>query len=177
MENSFYYFFSAVPQVLGGVLALFGVFVVFKIQTLKAQLLGIGNAVILKIQDKINVLEIINNEDKRATLSNIQTYIEKSDIEGLYEIMKLLTNAQVTIFRDNYQATYSFLKDLINNTVKASIYTALVVVLTLALIPFGTFFLNHIILLYVLFAVVILAIGGCFYLFVSILKIALNTGK
>jgi hypothetical protein len=177
METSFYYFFSAVPQVLGGVLALFGVFVVFKIQTLKSQLLGIGNAVILKIQDKINVLEIINNEDKRATLSNIQTYIEKSDIEGLSEIMKLLTNAQVTIFRDNYQATYSFLKDLINNTVKASIYTALVVVLTLALIPFGTFFLNHIILLYVLFAAVILAIGGCFYLFVSILKIALNTGK
>jgi len=91
--------------------------------------------------------------------------------------MKLLTNAQVTIFRDNYQATYSFLKDLINNTLKASIYTALVVVLTLTLIPFGTFFLNHIILLYVLFAVVILAIGGCFYLLVSILKIALNTGK
>lgn len=41
MVNSFYYFFSATPQVLGGVLALFGVFVVFKIQELKAQLIGL----------------------------------------------------------------------------------------------------------------------------------------
>lgn len=177
MENSFYYFFSAVPQVLGGVLALFGVFVVFKIQTFKSQLLGIGNAVILKIQDKINVSEIINNEDKQTTLTNIQTYIEKSDVEGLSEIMKLLNNTQVTIFRDNYQIVHLLLKDLITKTIKASIYTALVVFFSLSLIPFGTFFLNHILLLYFLFAVVILAIGGCFYLFVSILKIALNTGK
>ena len=39
MESSFYYFFSSTPQVLGGVLALFGVFVIFKIQALKDELL------------------------------------------------------------------------------------------------------------------------------------------
>ena len=43
MENSFYYFFSAVPQVLGGVLALFGVFVLYKIQTLKDEQVSIAS--------------------------------------------------------------------------------------------------------------------------------------
>ena len=42
MSDSFYYFFSATPQVLGGILALFGVFVIFKIQTIKAELIASG---------------------------------------------------------------------------------------------------------------------------------------
>ncbi len=42
MNNSFYYFYSATPQVLSGVLALFGVFVIFKIQTIKSEILSIG---------------------------------------------------------------------------------------------------------------------------------------
>jgi len=38
MSNSFYYFFSTTPQVLAAILALFGVFVIFKIQTLEIKI-------------------------------------------------------------------------------------------------------------------------------------------
>ena len=48
MSNSFYYFFSATPQVLAGILALFGVFIIFKIQTLKSELIGIGQYILEK---------------------------------------------------------------------------------------------------------------------------------
>ena len=44
-NNSFYYFFSTVPQVLGAVLALFGVFVIFKIQTIQQDLLGLAKSI------------------------------------------------------------------------------------------------------------------------------------
>jgi hypothetical protein len=43
-SNSFYYFFSATAQVSGGILALYAVFVVFKIKTRKDELLGLGQA-------------------------------------------------------------------------------------------------------------------------------------
>jgi hypothetical protein len=67
MENSFYYFFSAVPQVLGGVLALFGVFVVFKVQSLKSQLLGIAKTFVQK-RDTFN-----NQSDKDCILNKKTT--------------------------------------------------------------------------------------------------------
>lgn len=39
MENSFFYFFSATPQALAAILALFGFFLVFKLQSLKEEML------------------------------------------------------------------------------------------------------------------------------------------
>jgi len=52
MENSFYYFFSATPQVLATILALFGFFLIFKIQALKDEL-------IVKASD---ILEYVNHK-------------------------------------------------------------------------------------------------------------------
>jgi hypothetical protein len=43
MENAYYYFFSATPQVLAGIIALFGVFVLFKLQALSNELSPIAN--------------------------------------------------------------------------------------------------------------------------------------
>ena len=45
MKDSFYYFFSATPQVLGAILALFGVFVIFKIDNLYKRLKSIGGII------------------------------------------------------------------------------------------------------------------------------------
>lgn len=177
MENSFYYFFSAVPQVLGGVLALFGVFVVFKVQSLKSQLLGIGNAVIIKAKTLNSVSQIVDGAWKSITISEIQSYVEKNDVEGLGDIIKSLSNVQFSVFRDNYLIIHSFLKSLITKTINASIYTATIVLIALTLIPFGTFFLNHKVLLYILFFAMLIAIGRCFYLFIDILKLSLNSTK
>ncbi|MEI6048534.1 MAG: hypothetical protein WCS03_06515 [Bacteroidota bacterium] len=50
MENSFYYFFSSTPQVLGGIWALFGVFVLFKIQSLTTDLISISKELLYWLQ-------------------------------------------------------------------------------------------------------------------------------
>jgi len=174
MENSFYYFFSATPQVLGSILALFGVFVIYKVQSLKSRLLGIGDAVIMKVEDKINISEIIDGDDKRVTIEKIKTYIEKGDVDDLYLIMEKLTNIQVTNFKVSYDFIYFFLNKLINKTLKASIFTAAVVLISLLLIPFGNYFLNHSIYLYILFPCMIVAIGLCLYFYIEILLMSLK---
>lgn len=55
MTNSFYYFFSAAAQVLAAILALFGVFVIFKIQSLTSELLEEGRKLEHIVTSKISL--------------------------------------------------------------------------------------------------------------------------
>ena len=73
--NSFYYFYSAVPQVLGGILAIMCFFLIFKIQTLKEEL--VAKAI------EINNL-IKSNIDPGNTKSQLQSDYEsiKQNIEN-----------------------------------------------------------------------------------------------
>ncbi len=57
MSNSFYYFFSAVPQVMGGILALFGVFIVFKIQAIESNIIGIGQSLLERFR-RLNATQL-----------------------------------------------------------------------------------------------------------------------
>ncbi len=49
MVNSIYYTFSTIPQVLAGAVALFGVFVLYKIQVINSQLIGLGDALLREV--------------------------------------------------------------------------------------------------------------------------------
>jgi hypothetical protein len=173
LSNSFYYFFSAVPQVLGAVLGLFGVFVLFKIQSLKSQLLGIA-------QLAYNIGEDLNFQVNEKTQNGIKIEkvigraiiketIEKSDIKRLSEILNSIVDPFYITYIDNYNRSYKILKLLSTATVGASVYTAGVIFAALLILPLGHFFLQHNTLLYILFAISLLAVGFSLILFVKIL--------
>jgi hypothetical protein len=169
LSNSFYYFFSAVPQVLAGILALFGVFMVFKVQTVKSQLFGIGKIVVRDLQKYMNIKSIVKDELKDDTINKINSCIDTADINALLRVMNTITDGGYLIFKEEYDKLYSFLKTLINVTIGASIYTAGIILISLMILPFASFILQHPCLLYILFAFILLAVGICLYTFIKIL--------
>jgi hypothetical protein len=171
MTNSFYYFFSATPQVLGGILALFGVFVVFKIQSTKTVLFGIAQN-ILSVSDE----KILSRSGGLAsgTTVDIISYIQKGNIKELYNIISKIKSEGFPILRDRYVSIYNSLQSLIDRTIYLSIVTTVTVILCLSLLPFGTFLLNHLYLLYALFGLTIILIMVCCYGLIYILNKALK---
>lgn len=177
MENSFYYFFSAVPQVLGGVLALFGVFIVFKVQALKSQLIGLGTSIIRR-SEKYHGMSLESIEwNKDKILVMIQENIDKSDIDALYGVMYMISGPQINDYRENYLKLHPFLKSLVKKTIRASVYTAAVIIISLSLIPFGRFLVHRENLLSLVFFIMAVATAGSFYLFLKILRLSLDNSK
>jgi hypothetical protein len=185
MENSFYYFFSAVPQVLGAILALFGVFVIFKIDLIKNQLLGVGKALIEKIStivsnSKEGITDIVFRPTKIELdlMSNqikaLESYIEKQDIEGLKEYIYHIDYDDYSILIDKYRNLFNFRKDLIKRTIRSVIYTSVVIILSLFSLTLGSFIENQPCILFPLFFVFIVLIILSFRLFFSILKDSLK---
>ncbi len=178
LSNSFYYFFSAVPQVLSGVLALFGVFVIFKIQSIKSELIGIAQ-IVEKINNyfKLKISEKTQDDEKNVKEVShrvLMEQIEKSDLSAISKILNAMTEPIYFNYRDSYNKSYRILKLLSTATLGASVYTAIVIFIALLILPFGHFFLLHATLLYILFGVVLLAVGFSLLLFVKILMKSFN---
>lgn len=171
MSNSFYYFFSAVPQVLGGILALFGVFVVFKIQISRTLLFGIGKSIF----DLSNEQFIMQHTAlDSSTTTDITSYIQKGNTKGLYDTIKKIHSESFTIMRDRYVSVYDGLQKLINRTIIWSIITTTTIVICLIVIPLGNYMLTHIYVLYSLFGIISLSIMTCCVGLIYILKSALR---
>jgi hypothetical protein len=176
LNNSFYYFFSATPQVLAGMLALFGVFVIFKIQTIRTHLLGIGQAVINKATNThIFPENIMEAGTAQESLSALELLINKENLDEIKTFLESIQNESYLVFRDTYNRSYAFLGSLIRVTLILSIFTGSTIIFTLSVIPFGKFFLNHYCLMYTLFGLTILCVGICFSGLIVILKISLNS--
>jgi hypothetical protein len=172
MNDSFYYFFSATPQVLGGVLALFGVFVVFKIQMLKDQMIGIEKAI---TKDPERIILRTQRDDNQKLKQYILNATLSNDIERCKIHLNEIDYQYAFYYRDSFNSIYSSYKNLISNTINWSIITAAVIILCLMTIPFGEFFINHHCLLNLLFGIVIVGIIVCFSGLIYILKTALNS--
>jgi hypothetical protein len=175
MENSFYYFFSATPQVLGGLLALFGVFVIFKIDSLKSEMLGIGRTIIIKLERGFTQLHIrhpsiIANQKNSDTLNIIQSYVEKADIHGLYATVSLIDAEGYTIYKQVYEDLLKIRKEIVKNTIHTSKFTAISICLCLLILPFGKWIVSSPLLLFCLFSVVLLCVVYILYMVISILK-------
>ena len=135
MENSssFYYFFSATPQVLAGILALFGVFVIFKIQTIRKQLTGIGQSIIdevtrLKITHTVILNEKLNTND---ILDYLNKAIHRDDIVGLKREIDLIDDQYFIIYWQRFNELYDFLQNLIRRTIIMTILTAFIILVCL----------------------------------------------
>ena len=133
MSNSFYYFFSATPQVLAGILALFGVFVIFKIQTIRKQLTGIGQSIIdevtrLKITHTVILNEKLNTND---ILDYLNKAIHRDDIVGLKREIDLIDDQYFIIYWQRFNELYDFLQNLIRRTIIMTILTAFIILVCL----------------------------------------------
>jgi hypothetical protein len=177
MESSFFYFFSSDPQVLSGVLALFGVFVIFKIQTLKDELLVQANDIfefIRHFNDKNDTIE----GDKRRHITNklIFKKIQKKNINDLSILLGfehddlVRNNDQFKVLYRNYKSIHSIYQKLIADAVGSSIFDAIIIVICLAVIPFEKWIICNPVLLFCSYTVVILSIVILFYKLLSILK-------
>lgn len=184
MSNSFYYFFSATPQVLAAILALFGVFVIFKIQTMKSELLSIGQAFFDYIKHSIGPDSMRKDDDENRKIKNkirIDVYkcLQSKDINELKLIIDKITNVDILqdgdfkIYKKRYVETHTKLRKLIDETIQSSKFTAFIIILCLATIPLGDLIIKHMYILYTLFIVVIICIFICFYKLILILKRAL----
>jgi hypothetical protein len=181
MNNSFYYFFSATSQVLGTVLALFGVFVIFRIQAIKDNMIGIG-------QSLLDRLERLNPKQAQSfkvpqgyTFGNfkrtIRNAVTRKDINNLKAKIELITNEQYKFYNRNITKLEKLLKSLIEKTIRWSVVTAVVIVFCLLIIPFGQYFLCHRWLLYTMFFIVIAGVVFIFMSLISILIDSLNDPK
>lgn len=79
-ENSFLYFFSAIPQVLGALAGLLGVFLLFKFQNLNKSIISFGEQIIDKLDTK-SFLITINDRELRRYQSNLKDAILRNDQE------------------------------------------------------------------------------------------------
>lgn len=178
MENSFYYFFSATPQVLGAVLALFGVFVLFKIQSLTTDLISIGNELLKWLQlysqnmvNKESFEEIYNLESdiSKSILTRDIRYLSKSIVKN--RILKDTTSLEICSRFDNVYLIY---KKLVDRTIHSSKITGIIIISCLLIIPFGKWIYCKPVLLFSLFFIIILSVGYILYNFYVILKNALQ---
>lgn len=181
LSNSFFYFFSAVPQVLGAILGLFAVFVLFRIQTLKDDLINLASEFIellnslekaknVEIEKKrTDVIKILTNAIQVKNILIIHFYIEKmvlntmnKDDKEHIDLCKKMINGYNTI----HTLRESFPKKII----LLSTFTAFVILLCLSVIPFACCIFAHPVLLDWLFIITVIAVIVCFVLLINILR-------
>jgi len=174
MNNSFYYFFSATSQVLAAILALFGVFVVFKIQTIKNQLIGIGQSIADEVQSHIGWntgnLFLTSKMRAEAYITALKMAIHMQDIKELQYIINEIENDNYGVYQEKYNKLYDFLKSLIKSTIYWSIFTAIIIIFCLTIIPLKNIVLSYNYCLYSSYSLVIVCLIFCFYKLISILK-------
>jgi len=177
MKNSFYYFFSATPQVLGGILALFGVFVIFKIQII-AEVLS-KKASNLYTEARSLYFPEDSNEIQKLGVTikkKIKEGIENKDLSLIKKALDLdkknTTNQSKSFlsFAEEFNSLYSAKEALYNDTIRFSFLTAVIIIFCLALIPFGDWIICYHNTLMLIFFLVIGLIGYSFFNLISILK-------
>lgn len=82
LENSFLYFYSTMPQVLGALVALLGVFILFKLQSLNNSIVSFGEQISKKIINE-TFLSAINNRELRLLKEHLKEGILRQDVETI----------------------------------------------------------------------------------------------
>src|ERR1035437_3933378 len=147
LSNSFFYFFSATPQVLAAILGLFAVFVLYRMQGLKDELINLASEFVELLNSlektendeiekkRTDVIKILSNAIQVRNILIIHYYIEKMTLNTVNKddkvhiaLCKRMINGYNTIntFRENFPKKMIIL----------SSFTALVILLCLSVIPF-----------------------------------------
>jgi len=177
LSNSFFYFFSATPQVLGGIMALFAVFVIFKIQALKDEILSLAQYLHNTIHDISEKGESAEMQKKRGKLAwEIKRHIEAKNIVQVFEAIEKY-NSELHTSNKIYKARktrfdngYAIKENLVSDTVIASKITAFIIFFCLGILPFGKLVICHTVLLWIIFGLVLVLVGIVFKMVLTILK-------
>ncbi len=187
MTDSFYYFFSTVPQVLAAILVLFGVLVVFKIHGLNSDLLGIATDII-DAAEKLEVSpphldqSIFDGTIGVTTemITELNSYYKRKNTKGLKSVVdKMLSiqyafNDSTDLLIKSYADAYNFLQTLIKRTINFSVLSAIILILCIGILPLGEVILKHAAILDFLFVLIIAGIIICLYFLIKILTTSLK---
>jgi hypothetical protein len=178
MDTSFYYFFSSTPQVLGAIMALFGVFVIFKIQSLVEVMLIIAKDIALFIDKSYegyekSIKKILDAIDERNIKDLNITITSLSD--GLFSpVLTYELRPDDFVAYGNYKKRFATLhtiyNDLIKNTITTTFLTAIIIVVCLILLPFVRFLTEFPCLLFSIFGIITICIGIVLWKLIYILK-------
>jgi hypothetical protein len=167
MSNAFYYFFSAVPQVMASVLGLFGVLIIFKIQHLSKGLSKVVEILYNEIESK----EIFIRVKDEVFLGSIESALNKNDIKELTNLFKDSVSEEIINFSfESYKNIKKIRKYLVKATIIDSILTVILIVTCLSIIPLADIFIMSDRLLITLYGGIILFTIACFIGFINILQ-------
>lgn len=166
MSNSFYYFFSAVPQVLAAILALFGVFIIFKIQTAKTQLKEIVQSLYDDIISSKKVPSVIKDN---KFYKELEEDFQKDDVSELVGDVAMFDSEYIVAYYEKYQSIFKSLKLLVRDTVRWSILSSILIIISLSILPFGNYILAHPFLIGFLFSSIIFYLIAIFWGLIKIL--------
>ena len=181
LSNSFFYFFSSTSQVLAAILALFGFFVVFKIQTLKDELLRKAKELFEYVNSYIEEGDITSKRYVAGLL--MQANIEHLNFKFFYnDIIKevdeeLNKHLPYKAFRQQYIEIYKLYRNLIKLTIGTSIFTAVTIIFCISIIPFSHYYICNPNELQRIFIIVIICNFLCFVGLISILIISFSSLK
>jgi len=154
-DDSFYYFYSTVPQVLAGGIALIGVFAIFKIKALKDSLSGIAQNFYDEVKDHyVNRdnpdIFLFTETDFNKKINFFKKYMISLNFEmikkDMYRFMEaekhLITTRQMKELHLNliiarYNDLYYKIINLRIETLRVVRFSAIVIITSLIIIPFG----------------------------------------
>ena len=177
MSNSFYYFFSATPQVLAAIMVMFGVLIMYKITSFRDRL--IGNAQTITEDLKRNPNQVVSKNQKTPSIiASLERSIVMKEIVLLsYYISEMdnITDAGLMTLVQIYVAKRRALLRLIKWTYLMTFLSSATIIICLCIIPLGEEILCNITLLFITYIVmgilVLLSFGFYVYIFVLCLDI------
>ena len=181
LSNSFFYFFSAVPQVLAAILGLFAVFVLYRIQTLKDDLINLASEFVELLNSlekaknimiekrRTDVIKILNNAIQVKNILIIHYYIEKMTLNTMNNDDKVHIDLCKRMI-NGYNTINSLRESFPKKMIILSSFTALVILMCLSVIPFACYIFAHPVLLNWLFIIIVIAVIVCFVLLINILR-------
>ena len=94
-QNSLYYFFSTVAQVLAAIAALLAIFTQFKITDITAYLIGDGEATLKRMEKKEAGYIMPSADDEKKYLDRLRDAISRKSILGILEVIRILSAHEV----------------------------------------------------------------------------------
>jgi hypothetical protein len=173
MENAIYYTFSTIPQVLAALIALVGVFVIFKIQILNKELLGFGKAILDEFERCEKVREKVKQKNKMLE-SRLKKSINRNDFDGLgiqiNEIAEILNTKSLSGVAESYVKSKEFKENLIKKTKTESIFSIIVILMSVVILPFAKIISTNLFCSILIFFIIMLLFGLSLFLIIIIVK-------
>ena len=147
MENSIYYTFSTMAQVLAGMIALLGAFLLYKMSQIDNELIGIAEAALMELRRNHDLQFIINIEDELLK-SRIEKTMAKTDLNELKKRLDELVDIIDKHFKENndfkekigkpFLSKYEFKNKIIKQTKETIIITAICIIFSIGILIIPT---------------------------------------